>query len=107
MNGTDVCACGRPLHYASGASRRAIERIIAAVGPTLAIMAQGQTFLVPRHYVALHGVSSLTLATVARDLGFQMVCPRCRGRGECELRGGGGWHVCPRCGGSKLVVATW
>lgn len=63
------CACGRPLHYANNHHRDWVERVIADLGPTIAVTVAGRTFLVPRHYIALHGIKASELPT----LGFPEV----------------------------------
>jgi hypothetical protein len=63
------CACGLPLHYTSMQAREYVDALIAALGPTLLITVGQQTFRVPRHYIALHGIRAQELPT----LGFAEV----------------------------------
>lgn len=53
------CACGRPLHYANPAQRQITERLIAASAPDVEVCVNGRTWLVQRHYLALHGPRDL------------------------------------------------
>jgi hypothetical protein len=52
-----LCHCGQPLHYASRELRRLVERTIAEHGVYAVVAAGGRSWLVPRHYIALHGVN--------------------------------------------------
>lgn len=65
-----MCACGRPLHYSDPAVQRFVERLIAHLGVEIRVVVpDGRVFLVPRHYIALHGVTAWELPT----LGFREV----------------------------------
>ena len=55
------CACGHPLHYSDPKIRGAVERMIAARGPEIPVTVGQRTWLVPRHYIALHGLKSWEL----------------------------------------------
>lgn len=65
----ELCFCGQPLHYSSERLRKLVEDLIAIHGPDLPVRVGGRTWLVPRHYVALHGVKAMELPF----LGFQEV----------------------------------
>lgn len=52
----ELCACGRPLHYTSDDVRGAVEALISLLGPNIRVVVAGRTYLVPRHYIALHGL---------------------------------------------------
>lgn len=64
-----LCHCGRPLHYTDPDNQRAVELLIKRLGPNIRITAQGRTWLVPRHYIALHGIRAAELPF----LGFQEI----------------------------------
>ena len=64
-----LCACGRPLHYSSPTIQEQMEKIVAASGERIAVTREGRTWLVPRHYIALHGLQSEELPY----LGFEEV----------------------------------
>lgn len=64
------CACGRPLHYTDPTVRAFVEAVIARQGPTIKVtVLGGRTYLVPRHYLALHGVKAAELP----QLGFPIL----------------------------------
>lgn len=67
------CPCGLPLHYTDPEVFAAVERIIAELGPDIVVTVGARTWLVPRHYLALHGLRAWELPT----LGF----PECN-RGD-------------------------
>lgn len=56
-----MCACGRPLHYRDPQIQAAVERLIAALGPTIRVTVGGRSWEVPRHYIALHGLKAAEL----------------------------------------------
>jgi hypothetical protein len=58
------CTCGQPLHYTYPAMRVAVERLIAQSGDEdVAVTNGARTWIVQRHYIALHGLK-------ARDLPY-------------------------------------
>lgn len=65
----DMCPCGQPLHYSSTENQAAVERLIAELGDRIRVSVGGRTWLVPRHYIALHGLKARELPT----LGFEEV----------------------------------
>lgn len=62
-----LCHCGRPLHYSDPTARRLVERLVADLGPDMEVVAGGRTWLVPRHYIALHGLRAAEIP----ELGFK------------------------------------
>jgi hypothetical protein len=65
-----LCHCGRPLHYTNRRYFEIIEEIIGQLGECVRMTADdGRTWLVPRHYIALHGVKNQELSC----LGFEEV----------------------------------
>lgn len=68
-----LCHCGQPLHYKNPAVERLVERVIAQRGETINVRADGRSFRVPRHYIALHGLKGAEVA----QLGFEEVPPIC------------------------------
>jgi hypothetical protein len=70
---TERCPCGRPLHYTDPETERVIREFIAELGEDIPITVGDRTWLVSRHYIALHGVKASELPA----LGFP------------EVRGGG------------------
>ena len=67
--GEPLCHCGQPLHYTDDRTRAMVESLIAALGERMRVTVGGRTWLVPRHYIALHGIRSVELPL----LGFEEV----------------------------------
>lgn len=66
----ELCFCGKPLHYTSDETRRIVEMMIQEKGTHVVVVSsKGRNFLVPRHYIALHGLKEEALPF----LGFQEV----------------------------------
>jgi len=65
------CACGAPLHYEDDAARRFIEARAAELGENIVVTVGLRHWLVPRHYIALHGLKAQDLP----GLGFPEVGP--------------------------------
>jgi hypothetical protein len=59
-----MCACGRPLHYRDPAIQRFVETIVASWGPEVKVTVGYRTWLVQRHYLALHGLEASEVATL-------------------------------------------
>jgi hypothetical protein len=66
MPAIELCACGRPLHYTDPMVERLIHTMIKELGPTVPVTVDTRTWLVPRHFIALHGITGQNLA----GLGF-------------------------------------
>ena len=63
-----LCHCGKPLHYSDPATRLMIEGLIYQLGERVIVQhSSGRRYLVPRHYIALHGLTDSELPT----LGFE------------------------------------
>jgi hypothetical protein len=65
----DLCHCGQPLHYGSPETERYMKSMVKKLGEFTKVTARGRTWLVSRHYVALHGMKAAELHT----LGFEEV----------------------------------
>lgn len=65
------CACGKPLHYTNPATQATIEMLVELLGPDIQVTTPKGTWLVPRHYIALHGVKSSELPGLAIRLGLR------------------------------------
>lgn len=63
------CHCGLPLHYTDENTRLLVERLVLLHGPDIPVTVGGRTWLVQRHYIALHGIKSRDLS----KLGFPEV----------------------------------
>lgn len=66
-----LCHCGKPLHYSDPELRKTVEKLVSELGAYMSVhnLADGKTYWVQRHYVALHGIKSVDLST----LGFKTV----------------------------------
>jgi len=53
--------CGQPLHYTNPVIEQIMRESIAKYGPNIHVTCDGRTWLVPRHYLALHGVRGADL----------------------------------------------
>ena len=65
----EMCHCGRPLHYADPVIESMVRYLISQLGEYIEMTVAGHTWLVQRHYIALHGVKGSELAS----LGFPEV----------------------------------
>lgn len=72
-----LCACGRALHYRDERVKRMVCDLVSDNGPDLLVTIEGRTWLVQRHYIALHGVKASELP----GLGFVEVGGVTAGRG--------------------------
>jgi hypothetical protein len=72
---TAACPCGRPLHYTDAAVQAQVERLVERLGEQVPVATPTGTWMVSRHYIALHGIRADELPA----LGFTQVfvCPRC------------------------------
>lgn len=63
-----LCECGRPLHYTDPTTREVVEKFIQNYGEHIRVVVHfvgyRRTFLVSRHYIALHGFKGTDLARV-------------------------------------------
>jgi hypothetical protein len=67
------CWCGRPLHYKSPKEKQMVDEIVNKFGEFINVTVAGsKTYLVQRHYIALHGIKDKDLST----LGFAEVNPK-------------------------------
>lgn len=56
------CACGKPLHYSNPAMRMVIDRLITDCGTQdVTVRIGNRTWIVQRHYIALHGLKAREL----------------------------------------------
>lgn len=58
------CACGRPLHYSNPETQKRVEQMVADLGENVKITVGLRSYLVPRHYIALHGIKASELPTL-------------------------------------------
>lgn len=71
-NDPEVCACGLPLHYRDAAARALVEDVVNRLGPDveITIISKG-TWLVPRHFIALHGLKAADIEQLAKRYNFK------------------------------------
>ena len=60
------CACGKPLHYTDPNLQKVIEDMVQNLGEYIKVTVENKTYLVQRHYIALHGLKAAELP----NLGF-------------------------------------
>ena len=60
------CACGQPLHYSDPEKQKLVELIVQDKGEYIDVTVGHTTYLVQRHYLALHGLKARELSGLAR-----------------------------------------
>jgi hypothetical protein len=65
-NPVELCHCGKPLHYTDPWVEQLVRKFVSELGEYVPTTVGGRTWLVPRHYIALHGVKASEVA----GLGF-------------------------------------
>jgi hypothetical protein len=68
-----LCACGRELHYDSPFVEALVQDSVDAHGPTVPVQTKVGTWLVPKHYYALHGVEAGLLPALAVRYCFERI----------------------------------
>jgi hypothetical protein len=63
------CHCGRPLHYTDPVVEQDVRYLVERLDPTIVVETPDGRWQVPRHYIALHGLTAQELPT----LGFEPV----------------------------------
>jgi hypothetical protein len=62
------CYCGKPLHYTDGSKQKFVQKLVDELGEFIPVTVPSKgTFLVQRHYIALHGIKGENIET----LGFK------------------------------------
>lgn len=68
------CGCGEPLHYTDPIIERGMQAQVQRMGYNIVVSNDaGHAYLVPRHYIALHGIKEAELDEIATRYGFQSV----------------------------------
>lgn len=67
---SERCACGQALHYTDASLQAAVQRFIEDLGPTVRVRTPDGAWLVPRHYIALHGIAAKDLPQLAARYGW-------------------------------------
>ena len=68
--GLDACPCGRGLHYTNPAQQHAVEKLVKLYGVTVKVRTPAGAWLVPRHWIALHGLAAQELPDLAARYGW-------------------------------------
>jgi len=68
---TERCSCGQPLHYPNPDDAVSMDRQVRRFGRTIAVRMERWIWLVPRHYIALHGLPLLRLNELGTVYGWQ------------------------------------
>lgn len=63
----EYCACGKPLHYSDPDKREMVQNLIDKLGEDVPVQVGSKTYIVPRHFIGLHGLKAHELPT----LGFR------------------------------------
>lgn len=77
-----MCDCGRPLHYASKATRERMDALVAEMGETVIIVTTTGAWHVPRHFVALHGIQAPAVSALADFYGWSKASEKDREAAE-------------------------
>lgn len=65
------CPCGQPHSFKSPKAQKALQRFITELGPTVAITMNGDTWDVPRIWIAAHGLTGDELPKLATKYGWK------------------------------------
>ena len=63
----EMCHCGRPLHYTDPVVEQMVRRLIEQTAEYVPVTVGGRTWLVQRHYIALHGLRAQELPNLGFD----------------------------------------
>jgi hypothetical protein len=69
----DVCDCGRSLqlHYRDPEKYRQVQALVGSLGVSVEVTVEGVgSWMVPRHYIALHGIKAADLPALAARYGW-------------------------------------
>lgn len=75
MSTEKLCPCGKPLHYIDKRIQMLVEQQVEELGErcTITIAESGRKFLVPRHYIGLHGIKGHQLPGLVGKYGIEEV----------------------------------
>jgi hypothetical protein len=48
-----------------------MERLVEELGPNISIQVGNETYMVPRHFIALHGLKAWELSALAAKYGWE------------------------------------
>lgn len=78
MAHVEYCPCGRQLHYTDKAIEAKVKALIKEKGRTVEVTVGAETWRVPRHYIALHGLRAKDLSYLGYNYGWERIRPRIR-----------------------------
>lgn len=61
---SEMCHCGKPLHYTNPVVQGTVTELIEATGPYVPVTVAGRTWLVQRHYIAPSGLTAAEVASL-------------------------------------------
>lgn len=67
------CACGKPLHYLDPKNQLRVQALVDKLGEFILVTVGNKTWMVQRHFIALHGLSAAELPEIAEKYGFKKV----------------------------------
>lgn len=70
MADEQMCPCGRPLHYSSEQLREEVQTVVDVMGPDIVVETPAGRYLIPRHFIALHGLKAAQVPDLAEQYGF-------------------------------------
>jgi len=72
---TEMCACGKPLHYSDPKMEALVRKMIKIAGGDEYVLCRSSAgaWRVQRHYIALHGLKAWELPAMAAKFGFERV----------------------------------
>jgi hypothetical protein len=69
-----LCHCGHKLHFSNARQKRELEEVINRFGENITINYGIKKYLVPRTYIALHGIRDKDIS----KLGFKEITDNAR-----------------------------
>lgn len=67
---SELCDCGRPLHYNDSAVASAVHALVSELGPLVDVVVDEEVYKVSRHYIALHGLVAEEVPDLALRYGW-------------------------------------
>ena len=58
------CACGQALHYLDKNMQNKVQELVDELGEFIPVSVGSRTFMVQRHYIALHGIKGVDLTNM-------------------------------------------
>lgn len=67
------CPCGKPLHYTDSSLKDKVDALVDKLGELMQVTVGNNSYMVSRHYIALHGLKGNEIEKVAEELKFRKV----------------------------------